>query len=144
MSPIRVFIVDDNSSPGAVCAVFLKAEDDITDCGEASSGMEALKRLRECPRTWLLMDIRHAGHRRHRSHRELLREKADRAHTHGDGDRRSLGAYERHARPAPGVTWFTGILPPESALDAIRSVASGQRVMSRPIPVDVGILQGRC
>jgi YesN/AraC family two-component response regulator len=51
MSDIKVFLVDDNFVARRGLRSVLEAEDGIIITGEASSGSEALKRLRECPAT---------------------------------------------------------------------------------------------
>jgi DNA-binding NarL/FixJ family response regulator len=58
MSKIRVFCVDDNFVARRGLRSVLEVENDMEVVGEASSGSEALKSLRDCPADVVLMDIR--------------------------------------------------------------------------------------
>ncbi len=49
MDKVRVFLVDDNFVARRALRSVLESEEDIEISGEASSGTEAVKRLRECP-----------------------------------------------------------------------------------------------
>jgi DNA-binding NarL/FixJ family response regulator len=55
---ISVFLVDDNFVARRGLRSVLESEDSIVISGEASSGTEAIKRLRESPADVILMDIR--------------------------------------------------------------------------------------
>lgn len=61
MQNIKVFLVDDNFVARRGLRSVLEAEEGITISGEASGGLEAIKRLRECHADVILMDVRMSG-----------------------------------------------------------------------------------
>jgi len=140
MSAIRVFIVDDNFVARRGLRSVLEAEDGITVVGEASSGSEALKRLHECPADVVLMDIRMSDIDGIEATSSLLRQKPDARvlmATVIDDPVVHMNAMLAGAR---GYLVY-GHFAPESLTDAIRAVASGQRVNVPPIPEEAHIRQ---
>jgi DNA-binding NarL/FixJ family response regulator len=58
MADIKVFIVDDNFIARRGLRSVLEVQEGITVAGEASSGIEALQKLRNCDSDVILMDVR--------------------------------------------------------------------------------------
>lgn len=133
MNKIRVFCVDDNFVARRGLRSVLEAENDIEVVGEASSGSEALKRLRECPVDVVLMDIRMSDIDGIEATSLLLRENPEARvlmATVIEDPRVHMNAMLAGAR---GYLVY-GHFVPESLTEAVRAVASGQRVNIPPLP----------
>jgi DNA-binding NarL/FixJ family response regulator len=133
MNKIRVFCVDDNFVARRGLRSVLEAEGDIEVVGEASSGSEALKRLRECPADVVLMDIRMSDLDGIETTSLLLREipgirvlmatVAEDLPTHMKAILAGASGYLVY-----------GQFVPESLIDAVRTVASGKCVNIPQLP----------
>jgi len=133
MSKIRVFCVDDNFVARRGLRSVLEAENDIEVVGEASSGSEALKRLKDCPADVVLMDIRMSDIDGIEATSLLLRENPEARvlmATVIEDPRIHMNAMLAGAR---GYLVY-GHFVPESLTEAVRAVASGQRVNIPPLP----------
>ena len=138
MSDVRIFIVDDNFVARRGLRSVLEAEDGIIVVGEASSGSEALKRLRECSVDVVLMDIRMSDIDGIETTSMLL---------HDNPDARILMAtviddpvVHMNAMIAGARGYLVyGTFAPESLTDAIRAVASGQCVNIPPLPIEKSV-----
>lgn len=138
MSKIRVFCVDDNFVARRGLRSVLEAENDIEVVGEASSGSEALKRLKDCPADVVLMDIRMSDIDGIEATSLLLRENPEARvlmATVIEDPRIHMNAMLAGAR---GYLVY-GHFVPESLTEAVRAVASGQRVNIPPLP-EVAVL----
>jgi DNA-binding NarL/FixJ family response regulator len=138
MSKIRVFCVDDNFVARRGLRSVLEAENDIEVVGEASSGSEALKRLKDCPADVVLMDIRMSDIDGIEATSLLLRENPEARvlmATVLEDPRIHMNAMLAGAR---GYLVY-GHFVPESLTEAVRAVASGQRVNIPPLP-EVAVL----
>ena len=133
MSKIRVFCVDDNFVARRGLRSVLEAENDIEVVGEASSGSEALKRLVGCPSDVVLMDIRMSDIDGIEATSLLLRQNPDARvlmATVIEDPKVHMNAMLAGAR---GYMVY-GHFIPESLIEAVRAVASGQRVNIPPLP----------
>ncbi len=138
MNAIRVFIVDDNFVARRGLRSVLEAEDGIAVVGEASSGSEALKRLRECPADVVLMDIRMSDIDGIEATAMLLREKPDARVLMATVIEDPVVHMNAMLAGARGYLVY-GHFAPESLTDAIRAVAAGQRVNIPPIPEETSV-----
>jgi DNA-binding NarL/FixJ family response regulator len=138
MSTIRVFIVDDNFVARRGLRSVLEAEDGIAVVGEASSGSEALKRLSECPADVVLMDIRMSDIDGIEATSALLREKPNVRILMATVVEDPVVHMNAMLAGARGYLVY-GHFAPESLTDAIRAVASGQRVNIPKIPEEASI-----
>jgi DNA-binding NarL/FixJ family response regulator len=139
MSDIKVFLVDDNFVARRGLRSVLEAEDGIIIAGEASSGSEALKRLRECPADVILMDIRMSDIDGIETTSRLLREKPDARiliMTVIEDPAVHMNALLAGAR---GYMVY-GHFAPDSMTESIRAVAAGQRVNIPSLPPDAGYI----
>jgi DNA-binding NarL/FixJ family response regulator len=137
MSDIKVFLVDDNFVARRGLRSVLEAEAGIIITGEASSGSEALKRLRECPADVILMDIRMSDIDGIETTSRLLREKPDARiliMTVIEDPAVHMNALLAGAR---GYMVY-GHFAPDSMTESIRAVAAGQRVNIPSLPPDAG------
>ncbi len=133
MSKIRVFCVDDNFVARRGLRSVLEAENDIEVVGEASSGSEALKRLKGCPADVVLMDIRMSDIDGIEATALLLTQ---------NPEARVLMAtviedpkVHLNAMLAGAMGYMVyGHFVPESLIEAVRAIASGQRVNIPPLP----------
>jgi DNA-binding NarL/FixJ family response regulator len=138
MSTIRVFIVDDNFVARRGLRSVLEAEDGIAVVGEASSGSEALKRLSECPADVVLMDIRMSDIDGIEATSALLREKPNVRILMATVVEDPVVHMNAMLAGARGYLVY-GHFAPESLTDAIRAVASGQRVNIPKIPEEASV-----
>jgi DNA-binding NarL/FixJ family response regulator len=138
MSTIRVFIVDDNFVARRGLRSVLEAEDGIAVVGEASSGSEALKRLRECPADVVLMDIRMSDIDGIEATSALLLENPDSRILMATVIEDPVVHMNAMLAGARGYLVY-GHFAPESLTDAIRAVASGQRVNIPSIPEEASV-----
>jgi DNA-binding NarL/FixJ family response regulator len=127
MNNISVFIVDDNFIARRGLRSVLEAEEDISIVGEASSGSEALKRLHDCPADVVLMDIRMSDIDGIEATSMLLHEKPDARILMATVIEDPVVHMNAMLAGARGYLVY-GHFAPESLTDAIRAVASGQRV----------------
>jgi len=141
MSTIRVFIVDDNFVARRGLRSVLEAEDGIAVVGEASSGSEALKRLRECPADVVLMDIRMSDIDGIEATSKLLLENPDSRILMATVIEDPVVHMNAMLAGARGYLVY-GHFAPETLTDAIRAVASGQRVNIPKIPQEASIRKG--
>ena len=141
MSTIRVFIVDDNFVARRGLRSVLEAEDGIAVVGEASSGSEALKRLRECPADVVLMDIRMSDIDGIEATSALLLENPDSRILMATVIEDPVVHMNAMLAGARGYLVY-GHFAPETLTDAIRAVASGQRVNIPKIPQEASIRKG--
>jgi DNA-binding NarL/FixJ family response regulator len=141
MSTIRVFIVDDNFVARRGLRSVLEAEDDIAVVGEASSGSEALKRLRECPADVVLMDIRMSDIDGIETTSRLLLENPDSRILMATVIEDPVVHMNAMLAGARGYLVY-GHFAPETLTDAIRAVASGQRINIPKIPQEVNFRNG--
>ena len=138
MSTIRVFIVDDNFVARRGLRSVLEAEDGIAIVGEASSGSEALKRLRECPADVVLMDIRMSDIDGIEATSKLLLENPDSRILMATVIEDPVVHMNAMLAGARGYLVY-GHFAPETLTDAIRAVASGQRVNIPKIPQEASV-----
>lgn len=138
MSTIRVFIVDDNFVARRGLRSVLEAEDGIAIVGEASSGSEALKRLRECPADVVLMDIRMSDIDGIEATSALLLENPDSRILMATVIEDPVVHMNAMLAGARGYLVY-GHFAPETLTDAIRAVASGQRVNIPKIPQEASV-----
>jgi DNA-binding NarL/FixJ family response regulator len=141
MSTIRVFIVDDNFVARRGLRSVLEAEDGIAVVGEASSGSEALKRLRECPADVVLMDIRMSDIDGIEATSKLLLDNPDSRILMATVIEDPVVHMNAMLAGARGYLVY-GHFAPETLTDAIRAVASGQRINIPKIPVEASIRKG--
>jgi len=141
MSTIRVFIVDDNFVARRGLRSVLEAEDGIAIVGEASSGSEALKRLRECPADVVLMDIRMSDIDGIEATSALLLENPDSRILMATVIEDPVVHMNAMLAGARGYLVY-GHFAPETLTDAIRAVASGQRINIPKIPEEASICKG--
>ena len=141
MSTISVFIVDDNFVARRGLRSVLEAEDGIAVVGEASSGSEALKRLRECPADVVLMDIRMSDIDGIEATSALLLENPDSRILMATVIEDPVVHMNAMLAGARGYLVY-GHFAPETLTDAIRAVASGQRVNIPKIPQEASIRKG--
>ena len=141
MSTIRVFIVDDNFVARRGLRSVLEAEDGIAVVGEASSGSEALKRLRQCPADVVLMDIRMSDIDGIEATSKLLLENPDSRILMATVIEDPVVHMNAMLAGARGYLVY-GHFAPETLTDAIRAVASGQRVNIPKIPEEASIRKG--
>jgi DNA-binding NarL/FixJ family response regulator len=141
MSTIRVFIVDDNFVARRGLRSVLEAEDGIAVVGEASSGSEALKRLRECPADVVLMDIRMPDIDGIEATSALLLENPDSRILMATVIEDPVVHMNAMLAGARGYLVY-GHFAPETLTDAIRAVASGQRINIPKIPQEVSVRNG--
>jgi len=141
MSTIRVFIVDDNFVARRGLRSVLEAEDGIAIVGEASSGSEALKRLRECPADVVLMDIRMSDIDGIEATSALLLENPDSRILMATVIEDPVVHMNAMLAGARGYLVY-GHFAPETLTDAIRAVASGQRINIPKIPEEASIRKG--
>ncbi len=137
MSSVKVFLVDDNFVARRGLRSVLEAEDDIVIAGEASSGSEALKRLRDCPADVVLMDIRMSDIDGIETTSRLLNENPGALVlilTVIEGPAAHMNAMLAGAR---GYMVY-GHFAPDSLTEAIRAVANGQKVNMPPLPPEAG------
>ena len=138
MSTIRVFIVDDNFVARRGLRSVLEAEDGIAIVGEASSGSEALKRLRECPADVVLMDIRMSDIDGIEATSALLLENPDSRILMATVIEDPVVHMNAMLAGARGYLVY-GHFTPETLTDAIRAVASGQRINIPKIPQEASV-----
>ena len=138
MSTIRVFIVDDNFVARRGLRSVLEAEDGIAVVGEASSGSEALKRLRECPADVVLMDIRMSDIDGIEATSKLLLDNPDSRILMATVIEDPVVHMNAMLAGARGYLVY-GHFAPETLTDAIRAVASGQRVNIPKIPQEASV-----
>jgi DNA-binding NarL/FixJ family response regulator len=141
MSTIRVFIVDDNFVARRGLRSVLEAEDDIAVVGEASSGSEALKRLRQSPADIVLMDIRMSDIDGIEATSKLLTENPYLRILMATVIEDPVVHMNAMLAGARGYLVY-GHFAPETLTDAIRAVVSGQRVNIPKIPQEVSIRKG--
>lgn len=137
MSSVKVFLVDDNFVARRGLRSVLEAEDDIVIAGEASSGSEALKRLRDCPADVVLMDIRMSDIDGIETTSRLLNENPGALVlilTVIEDPAAHMNAMLAGAR---GYMVY-GHFAPDSLTEAIRAVANGQKVNMPPLPPEAG------
>lgn len=132
MADIRVFIVDDNFVARRGLRSVLEAEADIAVVGEASSGSEALKRLRDCPADVVLMDIRMSDIDGIEATAMLLRERPEARILMATVIEDPVMHMNAMLAGARGYLVY-GHFAPEALTDAIRAVASGRRVNIPPV-----------
>ena len=138
MSTIRVFIVDDNFVARRGLRSVLEAEDGIAVVGEASSGSEALKRLRQCPADVVLMDIRMSDIDGIEATSKLLLENPDSRILMATVIEDPVVHMNAMLAGARGYLVY-GHFAPETLTNAIRAVASGQRVNIPKIPQEASV-----
>ena len=141
MSTIRVFIVDDNFVARRGLRSVLEAEDGIAVVGEASSGSEALKRLRECPADVVLMDIRMSDIDGIEATSKLLLENPNSRILMATVIEDPVVHMNAMLAGARGYLVY-GHFAPETLTDAIRAVASGQRINIPKIPQEASVHKG--
>jgi DNA-binding NarL/FixJ family response regulator len=127
MSTIRVFIVDDNFVARRGLRSVLEAEDGI-----------AVKRLSECPADVVLMDIRMSDIDGIEATSALLREKPNVRILMATVVEDPVVHMNAMLAGARGYLVY-GHFAPESLTDAIRAVASGQRVNIPKIPEEASV-----
>ena len=143
MSAIKVFIVDDNFVARRGLRSVLEAENEILVVGEASSGSEAIKRLRDCPADVVLMDIRMSDIDGIEATAALLRENPEARVLMATVIEDPVVHMNAMLAGARGYMVY-GHFAPESLIDAIRAVASGQRVNIPPISEEAGLRATDC
>jgi DNA-binding NarL/FixJ family response regulator len=132
---ISVFLVDDNFVARRGLRSVLESEDSIVISGEASSGTEAIKRLRESPADVILMDIRMPDIDGIETTSRLL---------HDNPDARILimtviedPSVHVNAMLAGARGYMVyGHFAPDSLTESIRAVAQGQYVNVPSLPSD--------
>jgi DNA-binding NarL/FixJ family response regulator len=134
MKGIRVFIVDDNFVARRGLRSVLEAEEGIIVAGEASSGIEALKRLQDCETDVVLMDVRMPEIDGVETTVQLLREKP--------GIRVLLAtviedpAVHMNAMLAGACGYLVyGHFSVDELVQAVRTVAEGRCVSIPPVPL---------
>ena len=138
MSTIKVFIVDDNFVARRGLRSVLEAENGIAVVGEASSGSEALKRLRECPADVVLMDIRMSDIDGIEATSKLLLENPGSRILMATVIEDPVVHMNAMLAGARGYLVY-GHFAPETLTNAIRAVASGQRVNIPKIPQEASV-----
>jgi len=128
---IRVLVADDQSMVRAGFRMLLSGEDDIEVVAEASNGIEAVEKAARFAPTVVLMDIRMP---------ELDGLEATRRILAADPDARvlvlttfDLDEYVYEALRAGASGFVLKDDPPEQLLDAVRTVASGEALLSPAI-----------
>jgi DNA-binding NarL/FixJ family response regulator len=134
---VRVFLVDDDFVARRGLRSVLESEEDIEISGEASSGTEAVKRLRECPADVILMDIRMPDIDGIETTSRLLRDNPDARiliMTVIEDPSVHVNAMLAGAR---GYMVY-GHFAPDSLTEAIRDVAQGQSINIPSLPSEAG------
>ena len=134
MSDIKVFLVDDNFVARRGLRSVLENEEGMSVVGEASSGSEAIKRLRSCLADVVLMDIRMPDINGIEATTELLCQNQGArvlVATVIDNPTVHMNAMLAGARGYMVYGHFT----PEELVDGIRAIASGKRVNVPPLPM---------
>ena len=128
---IRVLVADDQSMVRAGFRMLLSGEDDIEVVAEASNGIEAVEKAARFAPTVVLMDIRMP---------ELDGLEATRRILAADPDARvlvlttfDLDEYVYEALRAGASGFVLKDDPPEQLLEAVRTVASGEALLSPAI-----------
>ena len=128
---IRVLVADDQSMVRAGFRMLLSGEEDIEVVAEASNGIEAVEKAARFAPTVVLMDIRMP---------ELDGLEATRRILAADPDARvlvlttfDLDEYVYEALRAGASGFVLKDDPPEQLLDAVRTVASGEALLSPAI-----------
>ena len=128
---IRVLVADDQSMVRAGFRMLLSGEDDIEVVAEASNGIEAVEKAARFSPTVVLMDIRMP---------ELDGLEATRRILAADPDARvlvlttfDLDEYVYEALRAGASGFVLKDDPPEQLLEAVRTVASGEALLSPAI-----------
>jgi len=128
---IRVLVADDQSMVRAGVRMLLSGEDDIEVVAEASNGIEAVEKAARFAPTVVLMDIRMP---------ELDGLEATRRILAADPDARvlvlttfDLDEYVYEALRAGASGFVLKDDPPEQLLEAVRTVASGEALLSPAI-----------
>lgn len=125
---IRVFLVDDQSLVRSGFRMLIEAEDDMSVCGEATDGQEALDALASTPADVVLMDIRMPSVDGVEATRRLLeRPDPPRVLVLTTFD---LDEYVFAALKAGASGFMLKDSRPEELLSAIRDVAAGDAVVA--------------
>lgn len=132
MTPIRVLVADDQAMVRGGFRMILEVEPDIEVVGEAADGLRALELARRARPDVVVMDIRMPQLDGIAATRRLLHELDPRPHvlivtTFDDDD----SLYEALRSGASGFLLKNA--PPEQLIDAVRTLAAGEGLLSTAV-----------
>jgi DNA-binding NarL/FixJ family response regulator len=127
---IRVVIADDQSLVRAGFVSLLENSEDISVVGEASDGAEALEMVRRLRPDVVLMDIRMPKHDGLEATRAIARDTDLQAVRVVVLTTYELDEYVFEALRAGASAFLTKDVEPEALRDAVRTVASGQALLT--------------
>jgi DNA-binding NarL/FixJ family response regulator len=127
---IRVVIADDQSLVRAGFVSLLENSEDISVVGEASDGAEALEMVRRLRPDVVLMDIRMPKHDGLEATRAITRDTDLQAVRVVVLTTYELDEYVFEALRAGASAFLTKDVEPEALRDAVRTVASGQALLT--------------